>query len=118
VAEVIPTTDDALLTEAEVRELLSDRFDTVCAGSRCCPLIVDGQRRYLKSLVERGMRTYLDDGAPPRQRGEVRKAHQSAPRPAPSPGGGASRGLSPAVVRRAWSLLERIEAALRRRGQS
>jgi hypothetical protein len=50
--------DDPLMSLAEVRELLGDSFDTVCAGERCCPLSVDGQTKYLRSLVLRGWRMY------------------------------------------------------------
>jgi len=50
-----------LMTLPEVRKLLGRRFESVCAGGRCCPLVGDdGQRMYDRSLVERGLRRHQE----------------------------------------------------------
>jgi hypothetical protein len=82
--------DDPLMTPAEVRELLGDSFDTICAGGRCCPVLVNGETRYFKSLVTRGWRMYGEGQPAPEPGREVRKGQQ--------PG----REVSPAVAA-AWA---------------
>jgi hypothetical protein len=86
--------DDPLMSPAEVRELLGDSFDTVCAGGRCCPLSVDGQTKYLRSLVLRGWRMYGGTEGP-------------APGPVVRKGSGRGREVSPAVAA-AWLEFRRL----------
>jgi hypothetical protein len=82
--------DDPLMTPDEVRQLLGDSFDTVCAGGRCCPVLVNGETRYFRSLVTRGWRMYGEGQPAPGPGREVRKGQQPGRevrkgRPGPAP---------------------------------
>jgi hypothetical protein len=50
---------DDLLTIAQVRRLLGDRYARVCGGGACVPLDVDGRVMYHRPMIELGLRKDL-----------------------------------------------------------
>jgi hypothetical protein len=71
---------DDLLTVAQVRRLLGDRFGRVCGNGACCPLDVNGRVMYHRPLVEQGLRKDLARYPEGRRPAVVTKGYAAAGR--------------------------------------
>jgi hypothetical protein len=111
--------DPDLLTVAQVRQLLGDRYARVCGGGACVPLDVNGRVMYFRNFVEQGLRKDLARYPEPRRRAVVTKAARGVPEVVVSREGVHSVVVkAPApprlITRELQAEFERLQAAARR----